>query len=64
MAAMEGECSRLRGEAEAVRGELSVARAALADALGEIERLTAASCKHPAAAVDGSTCRACGTEVW
>jgi hypothetical protein len=36
----------------------------LADALAETERLAAQQCKHPAAAVDGGTCRACGTELW
>jgi hypothetical protein len=49
-------------------GEITaIATAALADldvALAEIERLTAGQCKHPAAAVDGGTCQACGTELW
>jgi hypothetical protein len=39
-------------------------RADLADALAEAERLTTQACRHPAAAIDGSTCRACGTDVW
>jgi hypothetical protein len=39
-------------------------RADLAGALVETERLAAQQCKHPAAAVDGSHCRACGTDVW
>jgi hypothetical protein len=36
----------------------------LADALAEAERLASTACRHPAGAVDGGTCRACGTEVW
>ena len=39
-------------------------RADLADALAETERLAAQQCKHPAAAVDGGTCRACGNDLW
>jgi len=39
-------------------------RADLADALTEAERLAAQQCKHPAAAVDGGHCHACGTDVW
>ena len=39
-------------------------RADLADALAEAERLAARQCKHPVAAVDGSTCRAYGTDIW
>jgi hypothetical protein len=39
-------------------------RADLADALAEAGRLAAHQCKHPAAAVDGGTCHACGTDVW
>jgi hypothetical protein len=39
-------------------------RVGLADALAELERLTASQCRHPAAAVDSGTCRACGTDVW
>jgi hypothetical protein len=27
-------------------------------------RLATTQCKHPAAAVDGGTCQACGTEIW
>jgi hypothetical protein len=38
--------------------------ARLRDALAEAERLTATACKHPAAAVDGSHCRACDTDIW
>jgi hypothetical protein len=38
--------------------------ARLRDALTEAERLTMQACKHPAAAVDGGTCHACGTDVW
>jgi hypothetical protein len=38
--------------------------ARLRDALAEAEQLAAAACKHPAAAVDGNHCRACGTDIW
>jgi hypothetical protein len=38
-------------------------RADLAAALAETERLAAQQCKHPAAAVDGGRCHACGTDV-
>ena len=36
----------------------------LRDALTEAEHLAAQQCKHPAAAVDGGHCHACGTDVW
>jgi len=32
--------------------------------VAEVERLVLATCRHRAAAVDGGTCMACGTEVW
>jgi hypothetical protein len=38
--------------------------ARLRDALTEAERLAAQQCRHPAAAVDGGHCRACGTDIW
>ena len=38
--------------------------ARLRDALTEAERLAAQQCKHPAAAVDGNHCHACGTDMW
>ena len=38
--------------------------AANAELRAECERLAATQCKHPSAAIDGGTCRACGTEVW
>jgi hypothetical protein len=37
-------------------------RADLAHALAEA--VAAQRCKHPAAAVDGGHCHACGTDVW
>ena len=43
---------------------LEADNAQLRDALAEAERLAAQQCKHPAAAVEGSHCRACDTEVW
>jgi hypothetical protein len=43
---------------------LADVRGQLADALAKTSRLTAQQCKHPAAAVDGGYCQACGTDVW
>jgi hypothetical protein len=57
IAALETEAAQLRAEDDALREELD-------DALAECERLAATQCKHPSAAIDGGTCRACGTEVW
>lgn len=53
--------ARLIAALEADNAQL---RDALADALAEAERLAAQQCKHPAAAVEGSHCRACDTDVW
>lgn len=39
-------------------------RADLADALAETKQLAAQQCRHPAAAVDGSHCHACGADIW
>jgi len=39
-------------------------RTDLAAALAEVGSLALATCRHRAAAVDGGTCMACGTEVW
>jgi hypothetical protein len=50
VAALEAENAQLRAELDA--------------ALGEAERLASTVCRHPAAAVDDGTCRACGTEIW
>jgi hypothetical protein len=44
--------------------QLATAEAGLESALAENERLAAMTCRHPAGAVDGGTCRACGAEVW
>jgi hypothetical protein len=38
-------------------------RADLADALAEADRLAGQAGKHPATAVDGGHCRACGNDV-
>jgi hypothetical protein len=38
--------------------------ARLRDALAEAERLAAQQCKHPAAAVGGGHCHACGSDIW
>jgi hypothetical protein len=37
---------------------------ALEDAQAENERLRGPACRHPAEAVQGGTCQACGTDVW
>jgi len=47
-----------------LRADLARVRADLAGALAEAERLTAQQCKHPAAAVDGGHCHACGNDIW
>lgn len=39
-------------------------RADLADAMAEVQRLTAQACRHPAATVEAGTCHACGTDLW
>jgi hypothetical protein len=39
-------------------------RADLTDVLAEAERLAAQQCRHPAAAVDGGHCHACGNDKW
>jgi hypothetical protein len=43
---------------------LDTVRSELDAALTEVQRLTASQCRHPAGAIDGGTCRACGAEVW
>jgi hypothetical protein len=55
--ALEAEVAQLRGKLHDVRAELDAA-------LGEAQRLALTTCRHPAAAVDGGTCRACGAEIW
>lgn len=54
----------LERETAGLRRLLADAQADLATALADNERLAAAQCRHPAGAVDGGTCRACGSEVW
>ena len=55
LAALEARCATLEAERDQLRDDLEAA---------ECERLAAMACKHPAAAVDGGTCQACGTEIW
>jgi len=57
LAGLQAENSALRAELDTTRGELDAA-------LAECERLAATQCKHPSGAVEGTTCRACGTEIW
>ena len=47
-----------------LRAELAITRTELGAALAECGRPASMACRHPAGAVDGGTCRACGTEVW
>ena len=54
----------LEAEHAQIGAELADVRGQLADALAECERLAAQQSKHPAAAVDGGTCHACGNDVW
>jgi len=54
----------LDAERAILHAELDAARSQLNAALAEVERLSASQCRHPAGAVDGGTCRACGTDVW
>ncbi len=55
--ALETEAAQLRAEFDSVRADLEAA-------LAEVERLSVAQCRHPAPAVDGGPCRACGAEIW
>jgi hypothetical protein len=57
IAALEAEAAELRAEDGALRADLAAA-------LAEAERLASAACKHPAGAVEGDLCRACGTNLW
>ncbi len=65
-------CRRRAGERlaslEAEVTDLSVRLAAAVlerdAAVAEAERLSGLACRHPAGAVDGSRCLACGADVW
>jgi hypothetical protein len=57
IAALETETAQLRTELDGTRADLDAAHA-------EAERLASAACKHPAGAVDGTTCRACERGIW
>jgi len=56
-AALDAQHAALLAERDLLQADLDAAHA-------DIERLTASQCRHPAGAVDGGTCRACGTDVW
>ena len=56
LAELEAENATLRTQLNSIRAELA--------ALAESERLAATQCKHPSAAIDGGTYRACGQDVW
>jgi hypothetical protein len=54
-----------RAEIAGLREQLAKAQQDLDAALAEIERLSSGpGCRHPAEAVEGGTCRACGADVW
>jgi hypothetical protein len=55
---------RCAGHIAALEAEAAELRIDLDTALAEVERLSASQCRHPAAAVDGSHCRVCNTEIW
>ena len=50
-------CAALEAERDRLQAELDAAHR-------ETEHLTGTQCKHPSAAVDGSHCHACGTDIW
>jgi hypothetical protein len=57
LADLQAENAELRAERDRLQADLDAA-------LCEAQRLATAACKHPAAAVDGDTRRACGNEIW
>ena len=54
--ALQAANAELRAEADGLRADL-------ADALAEARSLAGQACKHPAA-VDGSHCHACNSDIW
>jgi hypothetical protein len=60
-AALIGE---LRSRVAILETGLADSARQLAEARADVERLSSAQCRHPAEAVDGGTCRACGADVW
>lgn len=59
-----GRVAELEAELAVMRDRAESAETALESANDEIERLAALRCKHPAQAVDGGRCLACGQDVW
>jgi hypothetical protein len=57
LAELEARCTAVEAERDRLQADLAAAQ-------DECERLDAMACRHKAAAVDGGTCRACGTEIW
>jgi len=57
IAALEAAVAGLEAENESLRAENEGLREALAEA-------ETAQCRHPAGAVSGGTCTACGQDVW
>ena len=56
--------SGVLGENERLRAEVAGLEGRVAWLESECERLAEAACGHPAMAVRGGTCLACGSEVW
>jgi hypothetical protein len=65
LAGLEHANAGLLAEIASLRQQLARARANLAAMLEEQEQAAAPpQCRHPAEAVDGGACRACGQDVW
>ncbi len=56
--------SDLQGENERLRAAVAGLEGRIAWLESECGRLAEAACGHPAMAVRGGTCLACGSEVW
>jgi hypothetical protein len=56
--------AELEAESAGLRSLVDELQARAESAEAEAERLAGMACKHPAAAVDGGRCMACGADVW